>query len=107
MTASATPAATSARAVPRRRSAATYLLFRSTGAGAAASALRPGTVGQPRSLRGVAVSRTRVHNLFVSLDGYAAGEEVTFDAPIGGARQLFAWFDGRVIHGRSEERRVG
>ena len=24
--------------------------------------------------------RTRVHNLFVSLDGYAAGEEVTFDA---------------------------
>jgi dihydrofolate reductase len=45
------------------------------------------------------VSRTRVHNLFVSLDGYAAGEEVTFDAPIGGARQLFGWFDGRVIHG--------
>jgi dihydrofolate reductase len=43
--------------------------------------------------------RTRVHNLFVSLDGYAAGEEVTFDAPIGGARQLFSWFDGRVIHG--------
>ena len=43
--------------------------------------------------------RTRVHNLFVSLDGYAAGEEVTFDAPIGGAQQLFGWFDGRVIHG--------
>jgi dihydrofolate reductase len=45
------------------------------------------------------VPRTRVHNLFVSLDGYAAGEEVTFDAPIGHARQLFGWFDGRVIHG--------
>jgi dihydrofolate reductase len=45
------------------------------------------------------VPRTRVHNLFVSLDGYAAGEEVTFDAPIGGARRLFGWFDGRVIHG--------
>ncbi len=45
------------------------------------------------------MSRTRVHNLFVSLDGYAAGEEVTFDAPIGGAQQLFGWFDGRVIHG--------
>ena len=43
--------------------------------------------------------RTRVHNLFVSLDGYAAGEDVTFEAPIGGARQLFGWFDGRVIHG--------
>lgn len=43
--------------------------------------------------------RTRVHNLFVSLDGYAAGEEVTFDAPIGDAQQLFGWFDGRVIHG--------
>jgi dihydrofolate reductase len=45
------------------------------------------------------VPRTRIHNLFVSLDGYAAGDHVTFDAPIGGARQLFAWFDGRVIHG--------
>lgn len=45
------------------------------------------------------MSRTRVHNLCVSLDGYAAGEYVTFDAPIGGARQLFGWFDGRVIHG--------
>jgi hypothetical protein len=29
--------------------------------------------------------RTRVHNMNVSLDGYAAGEHVTFDAPIGGA----------------------
>jgi dihydrofolate reductase len=43
--------------------------------------------------------RTRVHNLNVSLDGYAAGEQVTFDEPIGGAGQLFGWFDGRVIHG--------
>jgi dihydrofolate reductase len=45
------------------------------------------------------VSRTRVHNMFVSLDGYAAGEYVTFDAPIGDAAQLFGWFDGRVIYG--------
>jgi dihydrofolate reductase len=45
------------------------------------------------------MSRTRVHNMNVSLDGYAAGEHVTFDAPIGGAERLFAWFDGRVIHG--------
>jgi len=43
--------------------------------------------------------RTRVHNLNISLDGYAAGEHVTFDAPIGGAERLFRWFDGRVIHG--------
>ena len=43
--------------------------------------------------------RTRVHNLFVSLDGYAAGEDVTLDAPIGGAAALFGWFDGRVIYG--------
>jgi hypothetical protein len=43
--------------------------------------------------------RTRVHNMFVSLDGFAAGEEVTFDAPIGGAGRLFGFFDGRVIHG--------
>lgn len=43
--------------------------------------------------------RTRVHNLFISLDGYAAGEEVTLDAPIGGAQGLFGQFDGRGIHG--------
>lgn len=45
------------------------------------------------------MSRTRVHNLFVSLDGYAAGDHVTFDQPIGGAERLFAFFDGRAIHG--------
>lgn len=45
------------------------------------------------------MSRTRVHNLFISLDGYAAGDEVTVDKPIGDARALFAGFDGRVIHG--------
>src|SRR3978361_2575328 len=49
--------------------------------------------------RGVALPRPRVHNLNVSLDGYAAGEQVTFDAPIGGAEQLFERFDGRVILG--------
>ena len=43
--------------------------------------------------------RTRIHNMNISLDGYAAGEHVTFDAPIGGAQRLFDWFDGRVIHG--------
>ena len=41
--------------------------------------------------------RTRVHNLNISLNGYAAGEHVTFDAPIGGAERLFTWFDGRAI----------
>jgi dihydrofolate reductase len=45
------------------------------------------------------MTRTRVHNLFVSLDGYAAGEGVTLEAPIGGAAGLFRWFDGRVIRG--------
>lgn len=45
------------------------------------------------------MSRTRVHNLFVSLDGFAAGEHVTFDEPIGGAERLFGQFDGRAIHG--------
>ncbi len=43
--------------------------------------------------------RTRVHNLNVSLDGYAAGDHVSFDHPIGDAGQLFEQFDGRVIHG--------
>jgi dihydrofolate reductase len=43
--------------------------------------------------------RTRVHNLNVSLDGYAAGDHVTLDAPIGGAERLFASFDSRAIHG--------
>lgn len=45
------------------------------------------------------MSRTRVHNLFVSLDGYAAGEHVTLEQPIGDAGSLFRRFDGRVIHG--------
>ncbi len=45
------------------------------------------------------MSRTRVHNLMVSLDGYAAGEYVTAEEPIGGAGRLFQWFDGRVIDG--------
>lgn len=45
------------------------------------------------------MTRTRVHNLFVSLDGYAAGEDVTLEAPIGDAAGLFRWFDGRVIRG--------
>ena len=45
------------------------------------------------------MSRTRVHNLMVSLDGYAAGEYVTLEEPIGGASRLFQWFDGRVIGG--------
>lgn len=45
------------------------------------------------------MARTRVHNMNISLDGYAAGEHVAFDAPIGGAARLFKWFDGRVIHG--------
>ncbi|MER5672155.1 dihydrofolate reductase family protein [Pseudonocardia alni] len=43
--------------------------------------------------------RTRVHNMFISLDGYAAGDHVTLDAPIGDAGRLFAGFDGRFIHG--------
>ena len=43
--------------------------------------------------------RTHVHNLNISLDGYAAGDHVAFDAPIGGAERLFGWFDGRAIHG--------
>jgi len=41
--------------------------------------------------------RTRVHNMNISLDGYAAGEHVTFDAPIGGAERLFKWFDGQHV----------
>jgi hypothetical protein len=45
------------------------------------------------------MGRTRVHHMNVSPDGYAAGEHVTSDAPIGGAGRLFTWFDGRVIHG--------
>lgn len=43
--------------------------------------------------------RTRVHNLMISLDGYAAGTHVTLEEPIGGAGALFEAFDGRVIHG--------
>lgn len=45
------------------------------------------------------MSRTRVHNLFVSSDGFAAGDDVTLEHPIGEAQALFSKFDGRVIHG--------
>lgn len=43
--------------------------------------------------------RVRVHNLNISLDGYAAGDHLTFEHPIGGAEQLFGQFDGRFIYG--------
>ena len=45
------------------------------------------------------MARARIHNQFVSLDGFSAGEHVTFDRPIGDAGALFGWFDGRVIEG--------
>lgn len=43
--------------------------------------------------------RARVHNLFISSDGYAAGDYVTLEKPIGDAGALFSMFDGRVIYG--------
>lgn len=48
------------------------------------------------------MSRARIHNLFVSLDGFAAGEYVTLDKPIGEAGALFAGFDGRFIGGMQQ-----
>lgn len=45
------------------------------------------------------MARTRVHNLLVSSDGFAAGDRVTLEEPIGGAAALFKAYDGRVIHG--------
>ncbi len=45
------------------------------------------------------MSRTRIHNMFVSLDGFSAGEYVTLEHPIGDAQGLFGFFDGRAIHG--------
>lgn len=45
------------------------------------------------------MSRVRVHNLFVSLDGVACGTHVTAEKPIGDAGALFAGFDGSMIHG--------
>lgn len=45
------------------------------------------------------MSRVRVHNMFVSLDGFAAGTEVTLEKPIGDAQALFSMFDGRTIAG--------
>src|SRR5689334_2211753 len=39
------------------------------------------------------MSRARVHNLSVSLDGFATGEGLTFDAPFGHAgHRLHEWF---------------
>ncbi|WP_432791435.1 dihydrofolate reductase family protein [Brevibacterium sp. K11IcPPYGO002] len=45
------------------------------------------------------MAKVCVNNLFVSLDGFAAGEFVTFDQPIGEAQALFSFFDGRGIEG--------
>ena len=50
-------------------------------------------------MKGKPMSKARVHNLFESLDGFAAGTHVTLEEPIGGARALFSRFDGRLIHG--------
>lgn len=44
-------------------------------------------------------SRVRVHNMFVSLDGYASGSYVTHDEPFGEAISLVRGFDGRAITG--------
>ncbi|ACV05288.1 dihydrofolate reductase family protein [Kytococcus sedentarius] len=46
--------------------------------------------------------RTRIHNLHVSLDGYAAGTFITREKPFGDALELMAGFDGRFIHGMSD-----
>lgn len=43
--------------------------------------------------------RVRVDLLNISLDGYAAGDEISLERPMGGAQQLFRSFDGRVIGG--------
>ncbi|EGD53550.1 dihydrofolate reductase family protein [Gordonia neofelifaecis] len=45
------------------------------------------------------MSKVRVHNLNISLDGFSAGGTVTYDKPIGEASRLFDHFDGRVIWG--------
>lgn len=44
-------------------------------------------------------AQVRVDLMNVSLDGYAAGDHITLDEPIGGAGELFGNFDGRVIAG--------
>lgn len=43
--------------------------------------------------------KVRVDLMNVSIDGFAAGTDITFDEPIGGAGELFGNFDGRVIAG--------
>jgi dihydrofolate reductase len=45
------------------------------------------------------MSRTRIHGLMVSLDGFVAGPNLTLENPIGGAEALFDQFDQRAIHG--------
>ncbi len=47
------------------------------------------------------MSRTRIHNFTISLDGYGTGEGQSREAPFGhaGPGLLMSWFDGRVIFG--------
>jgi dihydrofolate reductase len=45
------------------------------------------------------LSRTRVHNFTISLDGFGTGQGQSRETPFGDARYLMNWFDGRVIYG--------
>ncbi|MFN8521226.1 MAG: dihydrofolate reductase family protein [Chloroflexota bacterium] len=46
------------------------------------------------------MSRVRVQNLFVSLDGYATGEGQSLELPFGTAQATFApWFERIGVHG--------
>jgi hypothetical protein len=55
------------------------------------------------------VSRLRVHNLIVSLDGFATGEGQSLDAAFGHAQQAFMeWFGKlRIFRGTQPEGQLG
>ena len=50
------------------------------------------------------MTRTRVHNFMISLDGFGTGEGQSRDTPFGHAMPgLGAWFDGRFIWGIDQQ----
>lgn len=55
--------------------------------------------------KGARMSRVRVHNLVVSLDGFATGEGPTFESPFGHAQDLMmTWFSrARIWRGKPDE----
>ncbi|MCR8526368.1 hypothetical protein WB334_25710, partial [Escherichia coli] len=57
------------------------------------------------------MSRVRIHNFTISLDGFGTGEGQSLEAPFGHATNLMSWFLGtrsfNAQHGRPDQGETG